>query len=163
MAPELPAEGEAPREFDVFEAAAAQSAPWAEVIWDSPYRRPLAAANAIVSAMLLIGSFLLTFRRKSALWWIKNSIAANVLYIFADFSHKTVRLVSAGPQLYAKIEAYARVYEGLGAHVGGRAVVIQAIVIAGIIAMISATIHLAIVWRAHRPDIRAFLESDSRS
>ncbi|MBW2376414.1 MAG: hypothetical protein JRF55_10570 [Deltaproteobacteria bacterium] len=39
----------------------------------NPYRRPLAAANVVVSALVLIGSFMLSWRRKLALWWIRNT------------------------------------------------------------------------------------------
>src|SRR5688500_3326002 len=59
---------------------AAETDPRVEVLWESPHRRPLAAGNAVVSSMLLIGSFMLTFRRKHALWWIRNAVAANVLW-----------------------------------------------------------------------------------
>ncbi|MBT8469026.1 MAG: hypothetical protein KJN97_09780, partial [Deltaproteobacteria bacterium] len=35
----------------------------------NPYRRPMAAANVVVSGLVLIGSFLLSWRRKLAQWW----------------------------------------------------------------------------------------------
>jgi hypothetical protein len=155
--PPPPAEGEPPRELDVFEAA--QSAPLYEVLWESPYRRPIAGANVVVSAMLLVGSFLLTFRRPSALWWLRNAIAANVLWALVNFAHTAVRLLAPGPELYARMEAHARTYESLGDALDGRIVVIQAVVMAGVAAIVSAALHLAIAWRAHRPDIRAFIES----
>ncbi len=151
------ADGEPPRELDLEEIG--QSAPWLEVVWESPYRRRLGAANAIVSAMLLIGSFLLTFRRKSALWWIRNAVAANLLWVLASFAHTTARLVGAGPGLYARIDEFARSYRGLGETLDGRTVVVQSIVMAGIVALASTLLHLAVAWRAHRPDIRAFIET----
>lgn len=49
--------------------------------WASEARRPIAFANIVASAMLIVGSFLLIARRKSALWWITNAIIANCLVI----------------------------------------------------------------------------------
>lgn len=49
--------------------------------WTSDARRPIAFANIVASAMLIIGSFMLIARRKSALWWITNAIVANCLVI----------------------------------------------------------------------------------
>lgn len=151
------AEGEPPREIDLEEIN--RSAPWLEVVWESPYRRQLGAANALVSAMLLVGSFLLTFRRTSALWWIRNAVAANVLWVFVNFTHTTARLVGAGPALYARIEEYARSYRVLEDALDGRAVVVQSVIMTAVGALLSALLHGAVAWRAHRPDIRAFLES----
>ena len=56
----------------------------------NPYRRPMAAANVVVSALVLIGSFLLSWRRRLAQWWIKQAVAAKLIWIGAY----TVTLVS---------------------------------------------------------------------
>jgi hypothetical protein len=53
-------------------------------VWASnPYRRPMAAANVVVSTLVLIGSFLLSWRRRLAQWWIRQAVTAKVLWIVA--------------------------------------------------------------------------------
>ena len=49
----------------------------------NPYRRPMAAANVVVSALVLIGSFMLSWRRRLAQWWIKQAVTAKVIWIAA--------------------------------------------------------------------------------
>ncbi len=44
-------------------------------------RRAFAAANIIVSAMLLIGGMLLIRNRASALWWLRQAVLANILWV----------------------------------------------------------------------------------
>ncbi len=138
--------------------ASAQTALAAEVLWGSPYRRQVAAANAVVSAMLLVGSFLLTFRRPNALWWIRNTIAANLLVIVGGYAHDVARLLAPGPELRAAIDAVLA-SQGSPPGLDARAAVLSTIVGLGIGVLLRALLHVAILWRAHRPDIRAFIES----
>lgn len=49
--------------------------------WDSDARRPLGWSNVVVSAMLIVGGLMIVGRRKNTLWWIKNSIAANLVQV----------------------------------------------------------------------------------
>jgi hypothetical protein len=157
--PPAPAEGEKPEPMDLLDAA--QTDPLGLLLWESPHRRPLAAANAVVSSMLLIGSFLLTFRRKGALWWIRNAVAANVLYIVGNLAHSVTRIVSAGPALYARVEAHAGYYPNLSGPVDGRVVVLQTMAALCVGAALSAALHLALAWRCHRPDVRGFVASSA--
>jgi hypothetical protein len=155
--PAPPPECQKPEPMDFLDAV--ETDPLREVLWESPHRRPLAATNAVVSSMLLIGSFLLTFRRKTALWWIRNAVAANVLFILGNLAHTVARLVQAGPALYARIEAHSVYYPDLAEPLDGRFMVMQSIAIAAIGAALNVALHLALAWRCHRPDVRGFLES----
>ncbi len=110
----------------------------------NPYRRPMAAANVVVSALVLIGSFMLSWRRKLAHWWIKQAVVAKLIWIAAY----TVSLVSHVKLTFTPLPVE---------HPGGA----LAEVIAGVIlvSLFSAALHVAAAYRATRPDIRQFIES----
>ncbi|MBW2378831.1 MAG: hypothetical protein JRG70_04645 [Deltaproteobacteria bacterium] len=57
----------------------------------NPYRRPMAAANVVVSALVLIGSFMLSWRRKLALWWIKQAVAAKFGALHVAAAYRATR------------------------------------------------------------------------
>jgi hypothetical protein len=137
----------------------AQASPLAEALFEGPLRRPLAVANALASAMLLIGSFLLTFRRPATLWWIRNAIAANVLYIAAAFGHIAYCLLRDMSGLSAALEAYGARYARFEIGAGSEALILQALAVGGVAALLSIGLHVALGVRCHRPDIRAFLDS----
>lgn len=44
-------------------------------------RRAFAAANIVVSALLLIGGLFLSRNRPTALWWIRQAVLANILWV----------------------------------------------------------------------------------
>ena len=48
-----------------------------------PLTRALAGANALVSALLIVASFVVMLRRPSSLWWIRQALVGNVLYTLA--------------------------------------------------------------------------------
>jgi len=113
----------------------------------NPYRRPMAAANVVVSALVLVGSFLLSWRRKLALWWIKQAVAAKLLWIAGyttSLVHhiKTTLTVPAAP-------ADAGLTE----------------IIAGVVLLgfLSGVLHLVALYRATRPDVGQFIESITKS
>ena len=54
-----------------------------EAQMSNPYRRPMAAANVVVSTLVLVGSFLLSWRRRLAQWWIKQAVLAKIIWIAA--------------------------------------------------------------------------------
>jgi hypothetical protein len=114
----------------------------------NPYRRPMAAANVIVSALVLIGSFLLSWRRKLAQWWIKQAIVAKLLWILAY----TITLVQ-----HIKLTFPTLVLEQAGA---GLQEIIGGVII---VSLASAALHVAAAYRATRPDIREFIASKGRS
>jgi hypothetical protein len=114
----------------------------------NPYRRPMAAANVIVSGLVLVGSFLLSWRRKIAQWWIKQAIVAKLLWIGAY----TITLVQ-----HIKLTFPTVVLEQTGA---GLPEVIGGVVV---VSLASAALHIGAAYRATRPDIRAFIDAKGRA
>jgi hypothetical protein len=114
----------------------------------NPYRRPMAAANLVVSALVLIGSFMLSWRRKMAQWWIKQAVVAKLIWIAAYTATLVQHIKLTFPPLTLE-----RAGAGLAEVVGGVIVV----------SIASAALHLVAAYRATRPDIREFIEAKARS
>jgi hypothetical protein len=114
----------------------------------NPYRRPMAAANVVVSALVLIGSFLLSWRRKLAQWWIKQAVVAKLIWIVAY----TISLVS-----HIKLTFGQLVLERPD---GALPEVIAGVVL---VSSFSGALHVAAAYRATRPDILQFIESTAKS
>jgi|GEM_PF-2200895 len=114
----------------------------------NPYRRPMAAANVVVSALVLIGSFMLSWRRKLAQWWIKQAVAAKLVWIAAY----TASLVS-----HLKLSFVPLPLEQPG---GALSEIIGGVLV---ISSFSALLHLAAAYRATRPDVRDFIEIATKS
>jgi hypothetical protein len=110
----------------------------------NPYRRPMAAANIVVSALVLIGSFMLSWRKRIAQWWIKQAVLAKLLWIVAYTATLVHHVHSA-----VSIEVLEQVGAGLREVVTG-------IVLVGVF---SAMLHLLAAYRATRPDVAAFIEA----
>ncbi|MGD8606612.1 MAG: hypothetical protein PVH21_04925 [Myxococcales bacterium] len=110
----------------------------------NPYRRPMGAANVVVSALVLIGSFLLSWRRKPAQWWIKQAVAAKLIWITA-YTATLVRHIQTTFVVPPVESASADLSE----------------IITGVILVssFSALLHVTALYRATRPDIRKFIES----
>ena len=71
------------------EAAAAEQEdnPWndfAVAAIRSPVMKGVQVANLLASSLLIIGSVLLTGRRRSALWWTRQALVANLLYTLGN-------------------------------------------------------------------------------
>ena len=113
----------------------------------NPYRRPMAAANVVVSALVLIGSFMLSWRRRLAQWWIKQAVVAKMIWIVAY----TGSLIS-----HIKLTFVPLPIEQTGATLQE--------VMAGVVLVstFSAALHLAAAYRATRPDIREFIETTAK-
>jgi hypothetical protein len=114
----------------------------------NPYRRPLAAANVVVSALVLIGSFMLSWRRQLALWWIKQAVVAKLLWIAVY----TVSLVSHVKLTFAPLPPD---------HPGGALPEVISGVI--LISVFSGALHVAAAYRATRPDIGEFIDTATKS
>jgi hypothetical protein len=110
----------------------------------NPYRRPMAAANVVVSALVLIGSFMLSWRRKLALWWIKQAVVAKLIWITAY----TVSLVSHIKLTFAPLAIEHP--DGVLPEVIGGVVLVSTF---------SGALHVAAAYRATRPDIGDFITS----
>ncbi|TFH32120.1 MAG: hypothetical protein E4H00_02095 [Myxococcales bacterium] len=112
----------------------------------NPYRRPLAAANVIVSGLVLIGSFLLSWRRKLALWWIKQAVVAKLMWIAVY----TISLVSHVKLTFQPLP--------LGHPGGALEEVMWSVILLG---TLSGALHAAAAYRATRPEIGRFIESSA--
>jgi len=114
----------------------------------NPYRRPMAAANVVVSGLVLIGSFLLSWRRKLAQWWIRQAVVAKVIWIVAY----TATMVHHVQQTFPK-----ELLDEVGAPLSA---------VTGVLIMfgfISATLHIAAAYRATRPDIAQLIEAAAKA
>jgi len=117
-------------------------------VWASnPYRRPMAAANVVVSALVLIGSFMLSWRRRLAQWWIKQAVTAKVIWIVAytaTLGHHIQQSLTASMLEEAGTTASA---------------IVAALVLFG---TLSVGLHAAAAYRATRPDIGQFIEDNAK-
>lgn len=118
-----------------------------EMILTDPRRRPLAAANLLVSTTVLIGSFMLSWRRKSALWWLKQAIIAKLLWITGYSASLAYHLMESGPFIVpgAPESTDATSTDMLMSRIVGLGVA-------------TASVHLLAYWRATRQDIRDFVD-----
>ena len=114
----------------------------------NPYRRPLAAANVVVSALVLLGSFMLSWRRLPALWWIKQAVVAKLIWILVY----TASLVS-----HIKLTFVPLPLEHPG---GALPEVIGGVIL---VSTFSGALHIAAAYRATRPDIGQFIEASSKN
>ncbi len=114
----------------------------------NPYRRPMAAANVVVSGLVLIGSFMLSWRRKLAQWWIRQAVTAKLIWIVAYTATMVTHIEETFPR---------EILEQVGAPLSA---------ITGILVtfgVISGTLHVAAAYRATRPDIGQFIEAAAQS
>jgi len=111
----------------------------------NPYRRPMAAANVVVSALVLIGSFMLSWRRKLSQWWIRQAVTAKLIWIVAYTATLVYHLKLVFPSLPVQSAGGSRLSELISNVVLG--------------SLISAALHVAAAWRVSRPDIRAFIDA----
>jgi len=114
----------------------------------NPYRRPMAAADVVVSALVLIGSFMLSWRRSLAQWWIKQAVTAKVVWIAAY----SVSLVA-----HIELSAPGFPIDQPG---GTTTDMVLSVIL---MSTMSGALHLAAAYRATRSDIREFIESTARS
>lgn len=151
----------------VAETSASSAAKLHEVVWDAPLRRPLAAANIVVSVMLVAGAVLLAQRRAAAVWWVTQTAVANALWTASEVARELTRLVGASDELAAVLgrELEARLAardatDVLPADAAG----VYMLWLYGAVFAISGLVRIAFyVWvgiRTRRPDVQALLEAD---
>ncbi len=123
-----------------------------EMIISDPLRRPMAAANVVVSGFVLIGSFMLSWRRTYALWWLKQAVIAKLLWIVAYNASLVHHLFESGP---------FAVPGGLSPEDAPTADLMLTRIIGG--GLVTALVHLVALWRATRPDVVEFIASARRA
>lgn len=114
----------------------------------NPYRRPMGAANVVVSALVLVGSFLLSWRRRPAQWWVKQAVAAKLIWI-AAYTATLVQHIQSSFVLPPEQDAATTLPE----------------IVAGVVlvSVFSALLHGIALYRATRADIGRFIESTANS
>lgn len=111
----------------------------------NPYRRPMAAANIVVSGLVLIGSFMLSWRRKLSRWWIRQAVTAKLIWIVGYTATMVYHLKLVFPSLPVQSAGGATLTELISNVVLG--------------SLISAALHVSVAWRASRSDIQAFIDA----
>jgi hypothetical protein len=140
-----PEEPDTPSEADIRERELRVQLLEAQVT--NPYRRPMAAANIVVSALVLIGSFMLSWRRKLSQWWIRQAVTAKVIWIVSYTGTLVYHLDLVFPAMPA-------------ASAGGVTRLISEVILWS---TLSAALHVGAAWRASRRDISDFIEKASKS
>ena len=102
----------------------------------------------VAIALVLIGSFMLSWRRLVALWWIKQAVVAKLIWIAAY----TASLVSHVKLTFAPLPLE---------HPGGALPEVIGGVI--LVSTFSGALHLAAGYRATRPDISEFIEASTKN
>lgn len=118
-----------------------------EVWVSNPYRRPMAAANVVVSGLVLIGSFLLSWRRKLAQWWIKQAVAAKLIWIVAYTTLLSQHIERSLPSSLLD-DAETTV-----------SAIVSVLIMLGVV---NGGLHIAAAYRATRPDIARFIDKSAK-
>ncbi|MDH5492110.1 MAG: hypothetical protein OEY14_09155 [Myxococcales bacterium] len=126
-----------------------------------PRARAIAAANLVVSALLLIASSMLLLRRSSAIWWVTQAVAANCVWIALSASSMLAHLRDAEPEIVSIFMAMMETSEGDAEPAAIQAgaeilfsITLLVVVIGGLVRIL---VHLLLLYRARRPDLRALL------
>lgn len=115
----------------------------------NPYRRPMATANVIVSGLVLIGSFLLSWRRQLSQWWVRQAVIAKLVWIVGSTA--------------AFVHHLGVVFPSLPPPSVGGATLGQLTWWAILQAGISAVLHAYAAWRVSRSDIGNFIAASRRA
>lgn len=69
------------------------------IIWSNPHRKGLAVGGMVVSLMLVLGGILLIRRRQSAGWWLRNAIAARLVWTGLHAASNYFHIRGSGSQI----------------------------------------------------------------
>ena len=162
--PEDPSDMEAMGDGSPTAAAAEASAMLLmEVLQADPNRRPLGAANMLVSAMLVLGALMLVWRRGSALWWVRQAIYANMVWTALQCGSQVAQLLSESARLSVvfgqEISVRAGELPGDGAAPlgGGHMVWFLVTVFVGV-SLVRLLGYGWFLWRIKRPDILSLFQ-----
>lgn len=130
----------------------------------NPSAAALGASNILVSVMLIVASMLITTRRPSALWFVRQAIAANLLFIAARFAVDVHYLWSLGSALDPigrdAFERSQSWFPNPGPPPNFTSMTRSGMLFSQLlVAGLSGGLHLYLGWKSTRPAVRAFIEA----
>lgn len=149
------------------EAEEASSRAVLEVLDGAPLRRPLSAANAVVSALLLVGGFMLFTRRGSAPWLVAQAAVANAVWTGAEITSQITALLASAGQLTnlfdAEITALAHAEASGDLPVDGSHKLGMLVAMVAGVGLARVVLYGWIGLRVRRADIRELIEAAHRA
>jgi hypothetical protein len=133
-------------------------------LFRSPLRKGTAVANLLASALLIIGSFLLTARVRSALWWSTQALIANAIYSVASAVCDVYLVRAHDRELRAVFDSFiadaAQRGEEVPADAAGS---LPVIIIAGVIGfgVLQCVLYLGFLRLLKREDVQRFVRRES--
>lgn len=124
--------------------------------YNEPNRRPFAASNVVLSAMLMVGSAFLVGRKPHAVWFLRQAILANVLWILAKLGSQLWHSFAHAPEVKA-ILAAADPRAGPNSAGPSFAMVVGSMVVFSVFNLVA---HVFVGWRVGREDVRRFVEGE---
>jgi hypothetical protein len=152
-----------PRSVPVTQETNAELREAMHLLQANPSAAALGAINIVVSVMLIVSSMLITMRRASAMWFVRQAIVANLLFIAARFAVDVSYLWSLGSALDAVgRDAYERSLDWFPeaapppnfTSMTRAGMLFSQLLVAGL----SGSLHLYLGWKSTRPAVRAFIE-----
>ncbi|MCS6798313.1 MAG: hypothetical protein NZ898_07260 [Myxococcota bacterium] len=131
-----------------------------------PRRRPLAAADVVVSLLLVFAGLQLLGRRPTGPWWLTQACIANALHAVAEATSRIVALFAAQetlvPLLARSVEIAARGSGGPPpSFEPSRLLGVYVLAVAGP-ALVMVLLYAYLVWRVRRGDVGAVLGAAGR-
>jgi hypothetical protein len=124
--------------------------------YNEPNRRPFAAANVVLSAMLMLGSAFLVARKPHAVWFLRQAIVANVLWILAKLTSLLWHSFANAPE----VEALLASIEARGDPIAAEpsfAMVVGSMIVFSVFNLVA---HVFVGWRVGREDVRRFVAGE---
>lgn len=117
-----------------------------------------AVGNLLASSLLIIGSFLLSARRSTALWWVRQALLANVLYSVFATGIELVRIQEFGERF---IELALTTSEPLPPDITAADVVSVMMWVVGALVIVRGlvlvAVYLGLLRVSRRPDVLEFI------
>lgn len=144
------------------EVAAASEALWRAFL-ASPLHRALSVANLLASALLLVASFLMTGRTRSAPWWAGQALWANAAYSLAAGAVNVYLLQAHRPALLALVEAILKAESTMPDPLptsGVEGIPLTMVVITVFAYTLVAGLYLLLLRATKREDVRRFVSRE---
>lgn len=144
------------------EVAAAASA-FVEAFLGSPVRKAMSVANLLASALLLIASFCMTGRARSALWWTGQALWTNVGYSLAAAVGNIYLVHTHRAELLALVEAMITAQQAAGEPLpadGAQGVPILFMAMSAMAGALLAAIYLGMLRVARRETVQKFVRRE---